>query len=139
MKVVINNCFGGFGLSYKAVMEYAKLKGFELYAYVDDYSTPFGKREYTEYFGENEKDRLCVHYRKKKLTDKNKDINKNYFSDKDIDRSDLDLIKVVKKLGNKANGCFAKLKIIEIPDGTDYEINEYDGSEHIAEKHNTWR
>jgi hypothetical protein len=28
--------------------------------------------------------------------------------------------------------------VVEIPDGTDYEISEYDGNEHIAEKHRTW-
>ena len=37
MKVVINDCYGGFSLSYEAVMRYAELKGFKLYAYVDKY------------------------------------------------------------------------------------------------------
>ena len=32
--IVINACYGGFGLSYEAVMLYAKKKGMELYAYV---------------------------------------------------------------------------------------------------------
>jgi hypothetical protein len=31
MKVVINTCFGGFGLSEKAMVEYAKRKGITLY------------------------------------------------------------------------------------------------------------
>ena len=31
MKVVINACYGGFGLSHKAIMRYAELKGFKLY------------------------------------------------------------------------------------------------------------
>jgi len=30
------------------------------------------------------------------------------------------------------------LKIVEIPDDVDWEINEDDGSEWIAEKHRTW-
>ena len=33
MKVVKNNCYGGFGLSPIAVLEYAKLKGIELFVY----------------------------------------------------------------------------------------------------------
>jgi len=33
---------------------------------------------------------------------------------------------------------FADLKIVEIPDGTNYEIDEYDGNEHVAEVHRTW-
>lgn len=41
-------------------------------------------------------------------------------------------------LGDKANGSCAKLQIVDIPNGTDYTIEEYDGNEHIAEKHRTW-
>ncbi len=35
MKVVINSCYGGFGLSAKAVKRYQKIKGIE-YVYDDD-------------------------------------------------------------------------------------------------------
>jgi hypothetical protein len=31
------------------------------------------------------------------------------------------------------------LEIVEIPDDVEYTIEEYDGLEHIAEKHRTWR
>jgi hypothetical protein len=48
------------------------------------------------------------------------------------------VIRVVEELGEAADGKHAKLRIVEIPDGTDYEISEYDGQEHIAEKHRTW-
>jgi hypothetical protein len=44
----------------------------------------------------------------------------------------------VEELGDKASGQFAELVVVEIPDGVDYEIDEYDGNEHIAEKHRTW-
>jgi len=37
-----------------------------------------------------------------------------------------------------ASGKYAKLKIVEIPIFTEYTIEEYDGMEHIAEKHKTW-
>lgn len=62
---------------------------------------------------------------------------KHSFEAKD-DRTDPVLIKVIEELGEKADGCFAKLKIIDIPDDIEYEICEYDGYEHIAEKHRTW-
>lgn len=48
------------------------------------------------------------------------------------------LIEVINHLGPEANGPHANLKIIEIPDDVDWEINEYDGLEHIAERHRTW-
>ena len=61
-----------------------------------------------------------------------------YFYSSDIPRDDPDLIKIIEKLGKKANNQFSDLKIVEIPDGTEYIIDEYDGLEHIAEKHKTW-
>jgi len=55
------------------------------------------------------------------------------------DRSNPKLIKVVKELGSKkVSGGFAKLKIVKIPDNIDWYIDEYDGMEHIAERHRTW-
>ncbi len=48
------------------------------------------------------------------------------------------LLAVVERLGAAANGDCAKLAIVEIPDGVEWEIDEYDGCEHVAEKHRTW-
>ena len=50
MKVVINACYGGFGLSEKAVMRYAELKGLTLYPersplYTTYWLVPEGERE----------------------------------------------------------------------------------------------
>lgn len=39
---------------------------------------------------------------------------------------------------SKADGKCAELKIIEIPDDIEWEIEEYDGWEHVAEKHRVW-
>jgi hypothetical protein len=54
------------------------------------------------------------------------------------DRADANLIQVIEELGVKAAGGFADLKIVEIPDGTNYEIDEYDGMESIHEVHQSW-
>ncbi|PNX47175.1 MAG: hypothetical protein BV459_05000 [Thermoplasmata archaeon M11B2D] len=53
-------------------------------------------------------------------------------------RSDPILVAVVEELGNAANGEYAKLSVVEIPDDVEYTIEEYDGMEHIAECHRTW-
>lgn len=55
----------------------------------------------------------------------------------DIPRDDADLIHVVEFLGGDM-GSGTKLKIVEIPADVDWEIVEYDGLEHVAEKHCTW-
>ena len=57
----------------------------------------------------------------------------------DGSRNDPKLVEIVEKLGNNANGEFSDLKVVEIPDGVNWHIEEYDGIEWIAEDHRTWR
>lgn len=57
----------------------------------------------------------------------------------DIARNDARLVEVIERLGAHADGTYAELKIVEIPDDVEWEIAEYDGVEWIAEKHRTWR
>jgi len=56
----------------------------------------------------------------------------------ELSRQNPKLIECVEKLGSKANGGFADLTIVEIPDGVEYTVEEHDGMEWIAEKHRTW-
>ena len=55
-----------------------------------------------------------------------------------IERDDPHLVKVVETLGKKANGRFARLKVVDIPEDVDWQIEEYDGLEWVAEMHRTW-
>lgn len=138
-KIVINKCYGGFGLSYKAVMRYAEIKDIKLYGWVDDIAK--------QVYGDKatlDNPSICVHYCTipikdesdyEKKTKKNDDI---FWSDHDIERIDSALIQVVKEMGAKANGRCANLQIIEIPNKTKWQIEEYDGIEWVAEKHKTW-
>ena len=90
MKIVINKCYGGFGLSKEAE---------ELYVQKKNISGPLRG---------------------------------------DILRNDSVLVEVVETLGDKASGKYSELNVVEIPDDvTDWRIEEYDGSEHIAEGR-TW-
>lgn len=57
---------------------------------------------------------------------------------RDIARDDPILIHLVEELLEDANGDYAELKVVEIPDGVEWEICEYDGREWVAEKHRTW-
>ena len=56
----------------------------------------------------------------------------------DIARNDPILVYVVETLGNEANGSFAKLRIVEIPDDVNWEISDYDGMESVEEVHRSW-
>jgi hypothetical protein len=60
------------------------------------------------------------------------------FSEYDLDRDDPYLVKVVKDLGMAANGTYANLKVVTIPGDVDWQIEEYDGREWIAEVHRVW-
>lgn len=92
MKVVKNDCYGGFSLSSTAIIEYCKRKGIAI----------------------------------------------EQFNGSEIERNDKDLVFVVEMLKSNANGDLAELVVVDIPDGIDFEITDYDGIETIREKHRTW-
>lgn len=61
------------------------------------------------------------------------------FRDYYSQRSDPVLIEIIEKVGvDRAGGGSAKLKIVEVPDGIEYTIFEYDGIETIVEKDHFW-
>lgn len=57
---------------------------------------------------------------------------------RDIARDDPYLVKIVRDMGMDANGSCANLKIVEVPPDVEWQIEEYDGNEWVAEKHRTW-
>ena len=90
MKIIINTCFGGFGVSCIGKIEYESRSGRVL-----------------EF-------------------------------DWDISRTDPILVGMVEEDSGLYSGSYASLKVVEIPDDVDWEIADYDGREHIAEKHRSW-
>lgn len=60
------------------------------------------------------------------------------FYDQDIERNDPILVKIVKEMGEGANGSFAELAVVKIPNNVKWQIDEYDGIEWVAEQHRTW-
>lgn len=112
MKVVINRCWGGFGLSAMAVIRMREMGNPHAYEDV--------------LFGELWEDGKENTHR----------YNSYYLMD--IDRHDPDLVRVVEEMGEAANGECADLTIVNIPDGVNYEIDDYDGMETIHEVHRSW-
>lgn len=55
-----------------------------------------------------------------------------------IERNDPCLVQVVEELGKESYGDYSDLKIVDIPDGISWYIQEYDGLESIHETHRVW-
>ena len=53
-------------------------------------------------------------------------------------RENEDVFDCFDAIGDKINKKWSKLQVVEIPEDVDYTIEDYDGSEWIAEKHRTW-
>lgn len=49
------------------------------------------------------------------------------------------LIQAIKKIGeDKASGEMAKVRVVDIPDGVEWEIDDYGGIETVHEVHRIW-
>ena len=131
-EIVINACFGGFGLSdlaYEKLAEY----GIPIIKYIEEKRGKDGK-----YLKEPKNEGKVIF--DKELSDDKEIMAFGRYWDTWINgnREHPLLIKVIKELGGKADGQCAELKIIKIPSEIEYEIKEYDGLEHVAEVHRTW-
>jgi hypothetical protein len=91
-QIVINTCFGGFGLSDEQLN------------WINNQRKQINLPPYEAYW--------------------------------DVPRDDPFLVAVVPML--MPPSPYARLKVVEIPDGVLWKIEEYDGLEHIAEEHQTW-
>lgn len=156
MKVVINKCYGGFSLSPRAVARLAELQGRPCFFFkqlsgdiyqkvpttieeLDQESRPFFSAydvAEAEVNAHAQRDWHSLSDEQKKSSNEWHDVHG--FETRSFDRHDPLLIRIVEELGEKASGGFAKLKIVEIPDGTNYEIDEYDGMESVHEVHQSW-
>lgn len=58
--------------------------------------------------------------------------------DREIPRDSPQLVQIVEQLGERANNWYSRLKVVEVPEGVEWHIHEYDGMEHVAEDHRTW-
>ncbi len=140
MRIIVNKCHGGFGLSDKAYERLGEL-GIPIRKYIQEKRGKDGRfKRVPENEGEVIFDRrLSPHEAKFTTREKYEEFMGRYWDAWTRDtRSHPLLLQVVKELGKKSWGQHAKLEIVEIPDGVDYEIDDYDGIETIHEKHRSW-
>lgn len=137
MKVILNKCYGGFGVSQEAYELYAEKKGIEIFSYKLECrndkpiyrKTDTGSSIFTITFTKDFGDYV-------ELSDDN---SEKYILDLcGNHREDPVLIEVVEELGDRVNSPFSKLVVVDIPDGMEYEIDDYDGVETLHEKVKKW-
>ena len=137
IKLVINSCFGGFGLSDAGMRAYWGRKGKEVHA--------VGRSLFTSYFDEPLPPEFALldgeflmRYDHPEYARYNQWYSDHALENSRLPRDDTDLVAVVEELGAEASGLCASLKVVEIPAGVKWRIEEYDGNEHVAEDHRTW-
>ena len=115
-KIVINRCHGGFSLSHEAIMMYSALAKLNLKAVQGEHFVLVGYSYYLDGIVEEQM----------------------FWTERQLFRDDPDLVFVVERLKEQANGRYAELEVVSIPSDVNWYIEEYDGLEWIAEKHRTW-
>lgn len=133
-KIAYNAQFGGFNLSHEGILRYAEIKGITLYEEREPGSLGFVMYwlvppEERQHILREEDWKEATHEQR---IASNKAWGELMFSTSDFKRDDLALIQVIEDLGERANGFCASLAIRDIPTGTRYRIDEYDGREAVV-------
>lgn len=137
-KIVVNSCYGGFGISEAGMLRYAELKGITLWPETNQfrmmtyYTVPPELRVQQlspeEWHAASTEERMA----------RNDAYSNQTMHCSDIDRDDPALVQVVEELGAAAADQFAELRIADVPDDVKWCIDEYDGQEWVAEVHRKW-
>ena len=112
--IVINGTYGGFSLSRAAELAYLHRTG-------------------TAYTLHDREDRAATIQQGQRIC-----VNKSWWNSRALERDDPVLVDIVREMGATANGEHANLSIVKIPADVEWQIEEYDGREWVAEKHRTW-
>jgi hypothetical protein len=143
MKIVINGCHGGFGLSDEAIDRYIELKGLKLFKHYNESwkCTSYFTVPYEEYEKANKNDMTKTEWeRQSEGWGRYKESNDLCWSGLyQIERNDPALVQVVEEMDHLANNTYSQLKVVEVPDDVEWYVEEYDGWEWVAEKHRIWR
>jgi len=133
MKIVINDCIGGFGISHFGMVKYVEHKYGKCFVYAFN-NGGFNK---VNDVPENTPSVFLATDLGDRIYDEHIVVNK-IFED-EIKRNDESLIYIVETHGELINDSYSNLKIVEIPDDVKWHIGEGEmGGEWIYEEHRTW-
>lgn len=153
MKIAINKCYGGFGLSAKAQKRFAELQGRPCFFFKGGLGKPYvpmsledaSNEIFRSAFDMSDPNSLPKFDKWHEMTSEDKKALNDLWDSHTIpssfgsdERTGDVLIRVIEELGDEASGKLAKIKVVEIPDGVDWEIDEYDGVENVREKSRGW-
>jgi len=112
--VVINSEHGGFSISRAAEVAYLERTG-TAYAFQDreDRDATLSNGQYIM-------------------------VNDQHWDGRTIKRDDPVLVSIVQEMGEAADGPLASLRVVQLPADVDWQVEEYDGQEWVAERHRTW-
>ena len=140
-KIVYNNCYGGFGLSNKAIAEICKRKNIPIFFYKEEIRCGWDNTTFTKISEEKaiSSDEFSIakcsvdcgefFERKDPIYET---FNEHYIWYPIDSRHDPILVQVVEELGSElASGDHAELEIFETESNL-YRISEYDGMEYVV-------
>lgn len=139
-KIVYNACYGGFGLSNKAIVEICKRKKIPVFFYKESIRDTWEDYLFTKISEEEalSSDEFSIakcsvdcgesFTRRDSIYET---FNENYIWYPIDSRHDPVLVQVVEELGPFASGDCSDLKIFET-ESTLYRIDEYDGMEYVV-------
>lgn len=139
MKIILNKCYGGFGVSPDGYKKYCEKKGLPCFVYdakIGDFYTFVKTDSPSDYARYSTKDfgNIISANDFYALTAKN---DCQVYLSRDY-RTDPVLIEVVEELGDEVNTFYSRLIIVDIPDDMNYVIDDYDGIETLHERVQVW-
>jgi len=139
MKVVVNRCYGGFGISQGALVMLIQRGCTSVYSYPDE--PPKNDKSGFWAMRREQRVELADGYFQDSVFGNSvyKDGMVYNYSHDESARTDPTLIALIEEIGpEEVSGQLAKLKVVEIPDDIEWTIDDYDGMETIEESHRSW-
>lgn len=124
MKVVINQCYGGFGLSPKGLKRYLELNGKQAYFYKQTSYQYQGNVTYERIDNIENANELFISCTTRDQGKILSDYPEDTFSYYSLKRNDPILVQIVEELGREASSKYSNLVVIEIENGRWFKIDE---------------